>query len=58
MFEFYKCFSCGKYQWYCDAKHFWLPIIQGLLWAVILAMPLAFLMYGLSHLWDYLGPVQ
>jgi len=25
------CWSCGQPEWFCNARHFWVPIFQGIL---------------------------
>ena len=29
-----RCWHCGQYEWFCNARHFWLPVLQGLAWGV------------------------
>lgn len=50
MFEQYDCWHCGNPQWVCEAVHFWKPVLKGLAWGVVLALPVAFMLYGLDKL--------
>jgi hypothetical protein len=38
-----RCWHCDNYEWLCDAKHFWKPIIEGLFLALVVGVMIGFL---------------
>lgn len=39
------CWRCGQPEWFCDMKHFWAPILVGLVWGICIGVPIGLLWY-------------
>lgn len=46
-----RCYSCGMLQWVCNAKHFWVPIFEGMLWGMLIAIPGGILYFWIDRLY-------
>jgi hypothetical protein len=50
-----KCWNCGKLQFVCNSKHFFGPVLTGLAFGVILAVPIGFLLLMIDHIFNFRG---